>query len=126
MAMMATPKCESYYSPVEDEKAKLQAQLNNCASWYDGCNTCMVKDGKIRGCTRMACRTKKEPYCKKEVEKPNPKLKDCATWYDGCNDCVVKDGNILGCTKMYCEKKSKPYCKEKIEVKPDINLKNCA
>jgi hypothetical protein len=79
MAMMATPKCESYYSPVEDEKAKLQAQLNNCASWYDG-----------------------------------------------CNDCVVKDGNILGCTKMYCEKKSKPYCKEKIEVKPDINLKNCA
>jgi len=37
----------------------------NCTSWYDGCNTCQCKDGKIGGCTKMGCPTKKDPYCKK-------------------------------------------------------------
>ena len=37
----------------------------NCTSWYNGCNTCQCKDGKIGGCTKMGCPTKKEPYCKK-------------------------------------------------------------
>ena len=37
-----------------------------CAIWYDGCNTCQCKDGKIAGCTKLACPTKKEPYCKKQ------------------------------------------------------------
>lgn len=29
----------------------------NCTSWFDGCNTCTVKDGAILGCTKMACKT---------------------------------------------------------------------
>jgi len=37
---------------------------DNCASWNDGCNTCMVdKDGTIGGCTRMMCFTKNTPKC---------------------------------------------------------------
>ena len=36
----------------------------NCASWNDGCNTCMVnKDGSIGGCTRMMCFIKNDPKC---------------------------------------------------------------
>ena len=37
----------------------------DCTSWYNGCNNCQCKDGKIGGCTKMGCPTKKEPYCKK-------------------------------------------------------------
>ena len=37
----------------------------DCTSWYNGCNTCQCKDGKIGGCTKMGCPTKKNPYCKK-------------------------------------------------------------
>ena len=37
----------------------------DCESWYNGCNTCQCKDGKIGGCTKMGCPTKKNPYCKK-------------------------------------------------------------
>ena len=38
-----------------------------CGIWYDGCNTCQCKDGKIGGCTKMPCNPsiKKDPYCKK-------------------------------------------------------------
>jgi hypothetical protein len=35
----------------------------NCASWYDGCNTCSVSDGVIGACTLMMCFTNSEPYC---------------------------------------------------------------
>ena len=28
-----------------------------CVSWFDGCNTCTVKDGVIGGCTKMACKS---------------------------------------------------------------------
>lgn len=38
----------------------------NCVSWYDGCNTCQVKDGVVGICTKMACRTTTEaPRCLK-------------------------------------------------------------
>ena len=38
---------------------------SNCASWYDGCNTCMVNtDGSLGGCTRMMCFTENKPICK--------------------------------------------------------------
>ena len=37
----------------------------DCKTWYDGCNSCQCNGGKIGGCTKMYCPTKKEPYCKK-------------------------------------------------------------
>ena len=37
---------------------------NNCASWFDGCNTCMInEDGNIAGCTMMYCFTRSTPQC---------------------------------------------------------------
>jgi len=35
----------------------------NCASWYDGCNRCMIQEGKIGACTRMMCFTKSKSAC---------------------------------------------------------------
>ena len=35
----------------------------NCASWFDGCNTCSVANGRLGACTLMMCFTNNEPYC---------------------------------------------------------------
>ncbi len=40
----------------------------NCISWYDGCNTCSVKDGKIGMCTQRACFRQWTPKCLKYRE----------------------------------------------------------
>lgn len=32
-----------------------KTDLTNCEVATDGCNKCMVSDGKIGGCTKMAC-----------------------------------------------------------------------
>lgn len=37
--------------------------LMNCISWYDGCNTCRVNDGRLGGCTRMMCFREDTPRC---------------------------------------------------------------
>jgi len=34
-----------------------------CTSRFDGCNNCFVEDGKVAGCTKMACETMQEPKC---------------------------------------------------------------
>ena len=36
---------------------------NNCATWFDGCNTCQVRDGRADICTMMYCFTQNTPYC---------------------------------------------------------------
>merc|ERR1712048_577102 len=36
-----------------------------CTSWYDGCNTCFVRDGKKLACTKRACFTQGKPSCKR-------------------------------------------------------------
>ena len=36
---------------------------DGCEHWYDGCNHCFVKDGKIGGCTMMYCLQKGEAKC---------------------------------------------------------------
>ena len=35
----------------------------NCISWHDGCNTCSVSNGELRGCTRMMCFREDNPHC---------------------------------------------------------------
>lgn len=34
-----------------------------CVTWYDGCNTCSVRNGQANICTRMACFVKERAYC---------------------------------------------------------------
>lgn len=36
---------------------------NNCMTWYDGCNTCQVRNGRADICTLMYCFVQNEPYC---------------------------------------------------------------
>ena len=36
---------------------------DDCISWYDGCNTCMVNEGMIGSCTRMMCFREDTPRC---------------------------------------------------------------
>lgn len=36
---------------------------NNCKTWYDGCNTCMVNNGIIGACSRMMCFREDTPRC---------------------------------------------------------------
>ena len=63
--------CSEANKPEDKDASTSDAQLGPgecpklCATWYDGCNTCQCNDGKIGGCTKLACPTKKEPYCKK-------------------------------------------------------------
>lgn len=79
---------------------------NYCSSYYDGCNTCAVENGKITACTKRACLTLEAPKC---LEYKPPKY--CSSWFDGCNTCQVKpDGTIGGCTKKACKKLSEPKC----------------
>jgi hypothetical protein len=35
----------------------------SCNTWYDGCNTCQVNNGQLRGCTRMMCFREDTPRC---------------------------------------------------------------
>ena len=41
---------------------------NNCATWFDGCNTCQVRDGIANICTLMYCFTQNTPYCMNYVK----------------------------------------------------------
>ncbi len=46
-----------------------EVDLDLCVSYYDGCNNCMVEDGKILWCTKRACVRHDEPKCLKYKEK---------------------------------------------------------
>ena len=35
----------------------------SCATWYDGCNTCQVRNGQLGACTRMMCFRQDRAYC---------------------------------------------------------------
>ena len=35
----------------------------SCATWYDGCNTCQVRNGQLGACTRMMCFRQDNAYC---------------------------------------------------------------
>tara|TARA_A100001015_G_C14956218_1_gene698898 strand:+ start:813 stop:1199 length:387 start_codon:yes stop_codon:yes gene_type:complete len=41
---------------------------SNCATWFDGCNTCQVRDGRADMCTMMYCFTQNTPYCMNYVK----------------------------------------------------------
>ena len=37
---------------------------SNCATWFDGCNTCSIENGRIGACTMMMCFTQGTPECR--------------------------------------------------------------
>ena len=54
---------ESPWVCQEHKELSKKDELKNCKTWYDGCNHCFVKDGKIGGCTMMYCLQKGEGKC---------------------------------------------------------------
>lgn len=88
-------------------------ELENCDTWYDGCNTCSVEDGHITVCTMAMCFTQGDAYCMKYTESEDSEVpEDCKSWFDGCNKCFVQDGEVQGCTRMFCTEYSDAYCME--------------
>lgn len=49
------------------EKEDVKNELENCTSWFDGCNTCSVNNGKVEECTLKFCSEDQyeEPRCVK-------------------------------------------------------------
>ena len=63
---------------------------SNCATWYDGCNTCQVSSGKIDICTRMYCFIQNTPEC---LNFHITKLKLKEVCYRFCEDNSQKEIN---------------------------------
>ena len=54
---------EIIFSIVPPRRTRVDTIPQSCATWFDGCNTCQVVNGQIRGCTRMMCFREENPYC---------------------------------------------------------------
>ena len=48
---------------IETTKEFSGMDLSHCVSYYDGCNTCTVKDGRPKACTVMQCDSYAESQC---------------------------------------------------------------
>ena len=85
-----------------------------CNTWFDSCNTCIVKKDNTLQCTEEICyHALSDAVCLDGIGiiTPNPIIpKNCITWYDGCNTCTVNNGELQGCTLMMCITNSEPYC----------------
>ena len=76
-----------------------------CSLWYDGCNTCSVKDDKINMCTLRMCLRKGEPKCREyhkqdETHTTHEHGRQCFDGKDndgdGKKDCGDSDCRIYG------------------------------
>lgn len=63
------PKCvdESTRSGTSVSGGGVNSCPRTCSRWYDGCNACSCKDGKIGACTKKACLRKERPKCLDEM-----------------------------------------------------------
>ena len=57
---------------------------SDCASWYDGCNTCSVNKGKVDACTLMYCFSPSESKCTSYYKKKTLNIGDVC--YRFCED----------------------------------------
>lgn len=96
---------------------------SRCASWYDGCNTCQVKNSKASKCTSKTCTQHRGPAClacQPGFELSNGQCtlpSNCALWYDGCSTCLVKSFPS-GCTPS-CSNPGAAQCRA---CKPGFQL----
>jgi len=76
------------------EVKKVNEELKQCKTYYDGCNTCSVnEDGSLWACTLMFCQEKQTPKCleKKEEPKQEYKFEKMCSMLDGePNDTRLK------------------------------------
>merc|ERR1719433_2074230 len=79
----------------DDGMAKGKCPMD-CSSWWNGCNRCTCQNGKIGGCTRMACKGKKsQPKC---LDKEEPSCEDEGMCCPKTYSCMVpRGGNKKAC-----------------------------
>lgn len=57
--------CCDYICHKQDQHRRSQSIPQNCATWFDGCNTCSVDtSGNLGACTMMMCFTNGTPECR--------------------------------------------------------------
>jgi hypothetical protein len=109
-----------------------------CTKWFDGCNSCSVKNGREVFCTRRGCPDEPvEPRCEEydcltsEVwtsgkvdwccknkhlgcsTRSRTIPETCTKWFDGCNMCTVKNGRAEDCQRFGCPAEPvEPRCAE--------------
>jgi len=61
----AEPFCRK--AATDSESKKISPIPKNCLIWNDGCNDCVIYNGKISQCTNRTCSKKYQPLCIKFV-----------------------------------------------------------
>jgi len=91
--------------PDVSEQISTGIDLTNCVSYFDGCNNCSVKDGKVEACTLMYCETPSEPKCNQyatgtentgTVGMANPASVNCETKWWRLELITQADGGQYG------------------------------
>jgi len=60
-----------------------EVDLEQCSSYYDGCNVCGVMNGEVWVCTERYCETYDEPKCLEEKTSDDTKQQAFCTQYGG-------------------------------------------
>merc|ERR1719379_1904597 len=109
--------------------------FENCASYFDGCNTCSC-GGLFQQCTTVECDANNmaEPYCVvcedgyalsanaagnevcEQVISTTEEVycggfDNCVAYFDGCNSCGC-GGAFSYCTEMFCDVYADAYCSD--------------
>jgi len=85
-----TPQTEKPISPIDEIQIP-----RNCVNWFDGCNNCGAKDGKLTMCTEMACEKLAPSKCTKFAEENPAKIcnegdkQACIIMPNGNKDCIA-------------------------------------
>lgn len=72
----------------------LYTDLNNCDTYFDGCNVCFIRDGEIGGCTKKRCSLEMmdKPKCLKYKDPKNiSEKKEIKDFYD----CVSAGSPVM-------------------------------
>lgn len=90
-----------YEGECEFENENKEIDLNNCETYFDGCNNCSVVNWELLACTLMYCENPSEPKCTKtkewNVSMANPASVYCENNWWTLEIQNQKDGQIWIC-----------------------------
>ena len=96
--------------PIETKYKDVVVAKKDCGVWFDGCNTCKIKNEEIDDstCSDNFCEKPGKEFCQEkvgEIKKRRPIVPGgCKDFFDGCNECKVTNGKIdkASCTTKTC------------------------
>lgn len=77
-----------------------------CSVWFDGCNDCSCQNGVIGGCTKKACTTYEDAYCKKCEN--DLEWNECISCFRTCDSIDIECAEYCRYEGCACPS-SKPY-----------------